>query len=131
MCSGSGKTTIFRLILRLYDADAGRIFVDGLVDIKTLKQQSLRKNIGVVSQETIQFNASLRDNITYGREDATEEEMWKAVRASALQSFVENCPDGLETIVGERGMKLSGGERQRVGLASSMHNQGPPPSPIG
>lgn len=114
--SGSGKTTIFRLILRLYDADAGRIFVDGL-DIETLKQQSLRKNIGVVSQETILFNASLRDNITYGREDATEEEIWRAVRASALQSFVENCPDGLETIVGERGLKLSGGERQRVGLA--------------
>lgn len=114
--SGSGKTTIFRLILRLYDADAGRIFVDGL-DIKTFKQQSLRRNIGVVSQETILFNASLRDNITYGRQDATEDEIWRAVRASALQSFVENCPDGLETVVGERGMKLSGGERQRVGLA--------------
>ena len=114
--SGSGKTTLFRLILRLYDTDAGRIFVDGL-DVKALKQQSLRRNIGVVSQETILFNASLRDNITYGREHATEEEIWRAVKASALQTFVENCPDGLETIVGERGMKLSGGERQRVGLA--------------
>lgn len=80
-------------------------------------QQSLRSNIGVVAQDTVLFHASLRDNITYGKEDATEEEIWEAVRLSALDKLVNSLPEKLDTLVGERGMKLSGGERQRVGLA--------------
>ena len=114
--SGSGKTTIVRLVLRMYDPDEGTVHVDGH-NVKELKQESLRHNIGVVAQDTILFNASLRDNITYGKENATEEEIWAVVRTAALESFVKNLPDKLDTLVGERGMKLSGGERQRVGLA--------------
>eukprot|EP00804_Cyclotella_cryptica_P012699 CCRYP_016278-RA/>CCRYP_016278-RA protein AED:0.37 eAED:0.37 QI:147/1/1/1/1/1/6/445/759 len=114
--SGSGKTTIIRLLLRMYDPDAGSVMVDD-INVKSLLQQSLRSNIGVVAQDTVLFHASLRDNITYGKEDASDDEIWDAVRISALEPLVKSLPDGLETLVGERGMKLSGGERQRVGLA--------------
>lgn len=114
--SGGGKTTIVRLLLRLYDVDDGQVSVDG-INVKSLLQQSLRSNIGVVAQDTVLFHASLRDNITFGKEDATEEEIWEAVRLSALDKLVNSLPEKLDTLVGERGMKLSGGERQRVGLA--------------
>lgn len=114
--SGGGKTTIVRLLLRLYDVDDGSVSVDG-INVKSLLQQSLRSNIGVVAQDTVLFHASLRDNITYGKEDATEEEIWEAVRLTALDKLVNSLPEKLDTLVGERGMKLSGGERQRVGLA--------------
>jgi len=114
--SGGGKTTIVRLLLRLYDVDDGAVSVDG-INVKSLFQQSLRSNIGVVAQDTVLFHASLRDNICYGKEDATEEEVWEAVRLSALEQLVNSLPEKLDTIVGERGMKLSGGERQRVGMA--------------
>ena len=114
--SGSGKTTIVRLILRMYDADEGSVMVDD-INVKQLLQNSLRSNIGVVAQDTVLFHASLRDNITYGKEDATEDDIWDAVRTSALEPLVKSLPEGLDTLVGERGMKLSGGERQRVGLA--------------
>lgn len=117
--SGSGKTTLIRLVLRMYDPDEGTIQVDGR-DIKQYTQESLRQNIGVVAQDTILFNATLRENITYGKEHATEEEVWDAVRTSALESFVMGLPEKLDTLVGERGMKLSGGERQRVGLARCL-----------
>lgn len=114
--SGSGKTTIIRLLLRMYDPDEGAVCVDGQ-DVRQLTQESLRRNIGVVAQDTVLFNTTLRENITYGKPNATEEEVWEAVHAAALDEFVQGLPDKLETVVGERGMKLSGGERQRVGLA--------------
>jgi ABC-type transport system involved in Fe-S cluster assembly fused permease/ATPase subunit len=114
--SGSGKTTIVRLILRMYDPDEGTVCVDGH-NVKDLTQQSLRENIGVVAQDTILFNSTLRENIMYGKQNASEEEVWDAVRIAALEPFVLGLPDQLDTLVGERGMKLSGGERQRVGLA--------------
>ncbi len=114
--SGSGKTTIVRLVLRVYDPDEGKVSVDSH-DVKELTQQSLRQNIGVVAQDTILFNCTLRENIMYGKQDATDKEVWNAVRIAALESFVLGLPDQLDTLVGERGMKLSGGERQRVGLA--------------
>mmetsp|Transcript_19504 Transcript_19504/g.42389 ORF Transcript_19504/g.42389 Transcript_19504/m.42389 type:complete len:626 (+) Transcript_19504:862-2739(+) len=120
--SGSGKTTIVRLILRMYDPDTGSVLVDN-INVKSLLQQSLRSNIGVVAQDTVLFHASLRENIIYGKEDATEEEVWEAVRISALEPLVTSLPDGLDTMVGERGMKLSGGERQRVGLARCIIKQ--------
>lgn len=113
---GSGKTTIVRLILRLYDPDEGSVLVDE-INVKSLRQQSLRSNIGVVAQDTVLFHASLRDNIIYGKEHASDDEVWDAVRISALEPLVKSLPEGLDTLVGERGMKLSGGERQRVGLA--------------
>ena len=110
--SGSGKTTIVRLVLRMYDPDVGTVFVDGH-NVKDLTQESLRENIGVVAQDTILFNTTLRENIIYGKQDASEEEIWDAVRIAALERFVLELPDQLDTLVGERGMKLSGGERQR------------------
>lgn len=87
------------------------------MSVKSILQQSLRSNIGVVAQDTVLFHASLRDNIIYGKEHATDGEVWEAVRISALEPLVKSLPEGLDTLVGERGMKLSGGERQRVGLA--------------
>lgn len=114
--SGSGKTTIVRLVLRLYDVDSGSVSIDGN-DVRSLTQESLRRNIGVVAQDTVLWNASVRDNVRYGRPDASDDEVWSALRTAALDEFVRGLPDGLDTIVGERGMKLSGGERQRVGLA--------------
>jgi len=114
--SGSGKTTLMRLMLRMYDCDSGVVRVAGQ-DVKTLTQNSLRRNIGVVAQDTVLFNDTLRNNILYGKDDATEEELWNAVRTAALEEFVAGLPDKLDTVVGERGLKLSGGERQRVGLA--------------
>jgi ABC-type multidrug transport system fused ATPase/permease subunit len=100
----------------MYDTDTGAVLVDGH-NVRHLTQESLRQHIGVVAQDTILFNASMRDNIVYGKQDATEEQVWGAVRAAALEEFVKGLPQQLDTTVGERGMKLSGGERQRVGLA--------------
>ena len=117
--SGSGKTTIVRLLLRLYDVDEGSVIV-GDSNVKGFTQQSLRENIGIVAQDTVLFNATLRENIIYGKEDASEEEVWNAVQTAALDKFVLGLPNGLDTIVGERGMKLSGGERQRVGMARCL-----------
>jgi ATP-binding cassette, subfamily B, heavy metal transporter len=114
--TGSGKSTLMRLALRLYDVDSGSIYVDGQ-DITTLTQKSLRQNIGIVAQETVLFNNTLRYNIAYGKSDATEAEVWAAVRAAALGDMIEQLPEKLETVVGEQGLKLSGGERQRVGIA--------------
>lgn len=111
-----------RLILRMYDCTTGGILVDN-INVKSLQQQSLRSNIGVVAQDTILFHSSLRDNIIYGREEATDDEVWEAVRVSALEPLVKSLPDKLDTLVGERGMKLSGGERQRVGLARCIIKQ--------
>ena len=100
----------------MYDRDSGGVLVDK-INVKSLLQQSLRSNIGIVAQDTVLFHASLKDNIIYGKEDATDEEVWEAVRISALEPLVKSLPEGLDTLVGERGMKLSGGERQRVGMA--------------
>ena len=120
--SGSGKTTVVHLALRMYDPDEGYISIDNH-NISNLTQKSLRGNIGVVAQDTVLFNTTLRNNILYGKLDASEEELWDAVKASALEEFVRRLPDGLDTVVGERGMKLSGGERQRVGLARCIIKQ--------
>jgi ATP-binding cassette, subfamily B, heavy metal transporter len=114
--SGAGKSTILRLLLRLYDCKSGTIRIDGH-DIRTVKLESLREQIGVVAQETVLFSTSLRGNIAYGAPDASDAEVWEAVEAAALGGFVGRLPDGLCTRVGSRGTKLSGGERQRVGAA--------------
>lgn len=114
--SGSGKTTLVKLITRLFDVDFGAVKIDG-VDIRKYSIKSFRRLFGIVSQETSLFNSNIRDNIAYGKPEATEEELWEALNASALDEFVMKLEQGLETKVGERGIKLSGGEKQRLGVA--------------
>lgn len=114
--SGAGKSTLARLLFRFFDVNDGAIAVDGQ-DIRSVTQQSLRQAIGVVPQDTVMFNDSLRRNILYGRPDASTEDLQRALRMAHLEEFVARLPEGLETRVGERGLKLSGGEKQRVAIA--------------
>ena len=117
--SGSGKSTVGRLLFRFYDIDAGAIEIDG-VDIRSVSQSSLHRKIGVVPQDTVLFNDTIRYNIAYGRPDASFEEIREAARAARIETFIDMLPDGYETTVGERGLKLSGGEKQRVGIARTL-----------
>ncbi len=114
--SGSGKSTIINLIPRLYDVDAGTVSFGG-VDVRKLDLTFLRQHIGVVSQETYLFNGSIRDNLLYAKPDATEEEMVEACRKANIYDFIEKQETGLDTLVGNRGLKLSGGEKQRISIA--------------
>ncbi len=114
--SGSGKSTIVRLLFRFYDVDGGRILIDGQ-DIRDVTQHSLRSVIGLVPQDTVLFNDTIRNNIAYGRADADQAAIEAAARAAQIHDFVETLPDGYDTLVGERGLKLSGGEKQRVAIA--------------
>jgi len=114
--SGSGKTTTTYLIPRLYDVDAGAVEIDG-IDVRKIKLDSLGRIIGVVTQETYLFHASVRDNLLYARPDATEDELVAATTAAAMHDRVMELPEGYDTIVGERGYKLSGGEKQRIAIA--------------
>lgn len=102
--------------MRFYNVDSGIVSIDGR-DVREYTQRSLRKEIGVVAQDTVLFNKSLRDNISYGKQDATDAEIYHAARSAALGEFIECLPEKLDTVVGERGVRLSGGERQRVGSA--------------
>jgi ABC-type transport system involved in Fe-S cluster assembly fused permease/ATPase subunit len=117
--SGAGKSTLARLLFRFYDLDSGSIRVGG-VDIRDLQQDSWRGALGVVPQDTVLFNDTLRQNILYGRSDASAEEVDAVVRLAHLEHFVSSLPDGLETRVGERGLKVSGGEKQRVAIARML-----------
>lgn len=114
--SGAGKTTLCSLLPRFYDVDAGAISVDG-IDIRDLTQASLRGNIGIVQQDVFLFGGSIRENIAYGKLDATDEEIRQAARRARLDSLIAALPDGLDTLVGERGVKLSGGQKQRLSIA--------------
>ena len=114
--SGAGKTTITYLLPRLYEADSGSVEIDGY-NVKDLALESLGEFIGVVTQETYLFHASVRENLLYAREDATEEEMIAAAKAAAIHDRIVELDDGYDTIVGERGYKLSGGEKQRIAIA--------------
>ena len=117
--SGSGKSTIVNLIPRLWDVSSGRVTFDG-TDVRDLTLHSLRNEVGVVTQETYLFNGSIRDNLLYAKPDATEEEMIHACRQANIYSFIESQPDGLDTLVGNRGLKLSGGEKQRISIARAL-----------
>ncbi len=117
--SGAGKSTLARLLFRFYDVDAGRITIDGQ-DIRTVTQDSLRKAIGVVPQDTVLFNDTIYYNIAYGRPDATREEVERATRLAHLDGFIAQLPEGFETRVGERGLKVSGGEKQRIAIARML-----------
>lgn len=117
--SGSGKSTIGRLLFRFYDVQGGAIRIDGQ-DLRDVTQQSLHEAIGVVPQDTVLFNDTIRYNIAYGRAGATEDEIIEAARAAQIHDFILTLPDGYDTAVGERGLKLSGGEKQRVGIARTL-----------
>ena len=117
--SGSGKSTLMALLMRFYDPVAGSIRVDGL-DLRLLKQKSLRRNIGVVLQDPLLFNDSIRNNIAYSRPDASMEEIIDAAKAANAHDFISRLPDAYETVVGERGSRLSVGERQRVTIARAL-----------
>src|SRR3954463_4780058 len=117
--SGAGKSTISRLLFRLYDVSGGRILIDG-EDIRNVTQASLRASIGMVPQDTVLFNDTIRYNIRYGRWDATDAEVEAAAQMAQIDSFIKMSPKGYETEVGERGLKLSGGEKQRVAIARTV-----------
>ena len=117
--SGSGKSTLARLMYRFYDISGGAIRIDGR-DIRDLHQDSVRAAIGIVPQDTVLFNDSIRYNIRYGRPEATDAEVEDAARAAHIHRFIESLPDGYDTPVGERGLKLSGGEKQRVAIARAI-----------
>ena len=114
--SGSGKSTIINLIPRLYDVQEGEVLFGG-IDVRQLDLTFLRKSIGVVSQETYLFNGTIRENLLYAKEDATEEEMIEACKKANIYDFIESQETGLDTMVGNRGLKLSGGEKQRISIA--------------
>ena len=114
--SGAGKSTLARLLFRFYDVSQGAIRIDGQ-DIRSVTQQSLRSAVGVVPQDTVLFNDTIGYNIAYGSPGASEDEIWRVLRMAQLEDFVSRLPQGLDTPVGERGLKLSGGEKQRISIA--------------
>jgi ATP-binding cassette subfamily B protein len=117
--SGAGKSTISRLLFRFYDVSSGRITIDGQ-DLRAVTQKSLRDSIGIVPQDTVLFNDTIRYNIAYGRPGAGQEEIERAARLARIHDFVQTLPEGYDTKVGERGLKLSGGEKQRVAIARTI-----------
>lgn len=122
--SGAGKTTLCSLLPRFYDVQQGSITIDG-VDIRQMTLQSLRRQIGIVQQDVFLFSGTIRENIVYGKLDATEEEIWEAVRRAHLLEFLQSQPDGLDTVIGDRGVRLSGGQKQRLAIAR-MFLKNPP-----
>lgn len=117
--SGAGKTTLFQLAQRFYDPQAGRVLLDG-VDVKKADPEDLRRHMAMVPQEVMIFAASARDNLRYGRWDASEEEIWEAARAAHAEDFLRALPGGLDTFLGEGGARLSGGQRQRLAIARAL-----------
>lgn len=122
--SGAGKSTVTKLLLRFFDVSGGRIEIDGQ-DIAKVTQDSLRKQIGLVPQDPILFHRTLRENIAYGRPDATEKEIMSASRKAHCHEFIADLPNGYDSYVGERGVKLSGGERQRIAIARAILKNAP------
>jgi ABC-type multidrug transport system fused ATPase/permease subunit len=117
--SGVGKSTLADLLLRLYDPVAGRISIDGR-DVRLLRQEAYRRLFGVVSQEALLMNATVRENIAYGREGMTEADIVRAARIANAHDFIMEFPEGYDTVVGDRGVRLSGGQRQRVAIARAV-----------
>jgi ATP-binding cassette subfamily B protein len=122
--SGAGKTTLASLLPRFYDVDSGSITIDG-IDIRDMKLASLRREIGIVQQDVFLFGGTVRENIAYGQLNASEAEIYAAMRRARLDKVVANLPDGLDTVIGERGVKLSGGQKQRLSIAR-MFVKNPP-----
>ncbi|UCG35160.1 MAG: ATP-binding cassette domain-containing protein [Candidatus Omnitrophota bacterium] len=122
--SGAGKSTLVGLIPRLYDSQKGRVLIDG-EDVKELKIKDLRSLIAVVSQDLVLFNATVRDNIAYGREGATDQEIEEAAKKAFAYDFIQRLPQGFSTVIGDRGFRLSGGERQRISIARAILRDAP------
>jgi ABC-type multidrug transport system fused ATPase/permease subunit len=117
--SGAGKTTIINLIPRFYDVQEGRVLIDK-VDVRDVKQSDLRKNISMVLQDTFLFNNSVKENLRYGKLDATDDEIIEAAKIANAHEFIDKLPDGYNTEIGERGVKLSGGQKQRIAIARAI-----------
>jgi ABC-type multidrug transport system fused ATPase/permease subunit len=117
--TGSGKTTLASLVPRFYDVTSGRITIDGL-DVRDAKLASLRREIGIVAQDPFLFSATVRENIAFGRPDATDEKVEEAARLAQAAEFIDDLPEGYETVIGERGITLSGGQRQRIAIARAL-----------
>jgi len=122
--SGAGKTSLVNLLPRFYDVDGGRILIDGQ-DIRKVTLQSLRDQIGLVTQQTILFNDTVRNNIAFGKLTRSYEEIVKAATAANAQEFIERLPKGYDSLIGEQGVKLSGGERQRLSIARALLKDAP------
>ena len=122
--TGGGKSTVVSLIPRFYDPDGGRVLIDG-VDLREFTLDGLRGQIGFVLQDTVLFRGTVRDNIAYGRPDATAEEIHEAARLANADEFIAKMPHGFDTMVGERGSTLSGGQRQRIGIARAVVRNSP------
>ncbi|WP_163882963.1 ABC transporter ATP-binding protein [Paenibacillus favisporus] len=122
--SGAGKTTICSLLPRFYELDGGRITIDG-IDIRDIKLDSLRRHIGIVQQDVFLFSGTVKENIAYGNLNATDEEIWKAAERASLAEVIRSMPEGMDTVIGERGVKLSGGQKQRLSIAR-MFLKNPP-----
>jgi subfamily B ATP-binding cassette protein MsbA len=122
--SGGGKTTILNLLPRFYDVAKGRVTLDGY-DIRDVTLDTLRANIALVTQETSLFHDSVRANVSYGKPGAAETEIRDALRAAGALDFADALPDGIDTVVGERGAKLSGGQRQRIAIARAFLKNAP------
>jgi len=117
--TGSGKSSLIHLIPRFYDVDTGRVTIDG-VDVRDLDQAALRHNIGIALQETVLFSGTIRDNIRYGRPDASEEEVVAAAKIAQAHDFITAFPEGYDSVVGQRGVNLSGGQKQRIAVARAL-----------
>ncbi|MCX6041333.1 MAG: ABC transporter ATP-binding protein [Caldilinea sp.] len=122
--SGTGKTTLCSLLPRFYEVDAGSITIDG-IDVRAMTQASLRRQIGIVQQDVFLFAGTIGENIAYGKLGASQEAIWEAARRAQLEEFIRSLPEGLDTLIGERGVKLSGGQKQRVSIAR-MFLKNPP-----
>jgi ABC-type multidrug transport system fused ATPase/permease subunit len=117
--TGSGKTTLASLVPRFYDVAEGRLTIDG-ADVRDVKLKSLRREIGIVSQDPFLFSATVRENISFGRPEATDDEIARAASLAQAHEFIERLPDSYETVIGERGITLSGGQRQRLAIARAL-----------
>jgi ATP-binding cassette subfamily B protein len=122
--SGAGKSTIMQLILRFYDVDQGSVSIDGC-DLRRVDPQSARGRLAYVPQEAVIFAASVRDNIRFGKPDATDAEVVEAAKLAAVDSFVTEWPEGYDTMIGERGVTVSGGQRQRIAIARAILRDAP------
>ncbi|CAG7638681.1 ABC transporter ATP-binding protein [Paenibacillus allorhizosphaerae] len=122
--SGAGKTTLCSLLPRFYEVQSGRITIDG-IDIRDMKLSSLRRQIGIVQQDVFLFGGTIRENIAYGKLEASEVDIWEAAHRAMLDQFIQSQPEGLDTVIGERGVKLSGGQKQRLAIAR-MFLKNPP-----
>jgi len=117
--TGAGKSSLVHLIPRFYDVTGGRVTIDG-VDVRDVDKEALRRNVGIALQETVLFSGTIRDNIRYGRPDATEEEVVAAAKAAQAHDFITSFPEGYDTVLGQRGVNLSGGQKQRIAIARAI-----------